>query len=203
MCKDCDYSLRDFYPLSVGDSVPEVEFEVFKPGSKEELTKMSTAEFKDRWTILFFYPADFTFVCPTELEEMQEHYEAFKAEGAEVISVSTDTAFCHKAWHDSSPAIGKIEYPMAADANHTLSEMFGVLIEQEGLALRGTFVINPEGKIVLAEINDNSIGRSAKELLRKLKAAKFVAEHDGLVCPASWSEGDDTLEPGLDLVGKI
>ncbi len=190
-------------PLSVGDSVPNFEFEVFKPGAKEELTKVNIEDFKDKWLILFFYPADFTFVCPTELEEMQTLYKDFKAEGAEIISVSTDTAFAHKAWHDSSPAIGQIEYPMAADANHMLSESFGVLIPDEGLALRGTFVINPEGEIVLAEINDNSIGRNAAELLRKLKAAKFVAEHDGQVCPASWAAGQDTLEPGLDLVGKI
>jgi peroxiredoxin (alkyl hydroperoxide reductase subunit C) len=192
--------------ISVGDSVPNFEFEVFDPkgkGGKEEIKKVSIEDYAGKWLILFFYPADFTFVCPTELEEMQKYYKDFQQEGAEIISVSTDTAFCHKAWHDSSPAIGQIEYPMASDANHMLSESFGVLLPDEGLALRGTFVINPEGKVVLAEINDNSIGRSASELLRKLQAAKFVAEHDGQVCPASWASGQDTLEPGLDLVGKI
>jgi peroxiredoxin (alkyl hydroperoxide reductase subunit C) len=211
MCDNCnEMDMYDFdaslAPLSVGDSVPNFEFEVFKPaenGGKEELTKMSVEELAGKWFVFFFYPADFTFVCPTELEEMQAKYAEFQKEGVEIISVSTDTAFCHKAWHDSSPAIGKIEYPMAADANHMLSESFGVLIPDEGLALRGTFVINPEGEIVLAEINDNSIGRNANELLRKIKAAKFVASHDGQVCPASWVEGADTLEPGLDLVGKI
>ena len=210
MCDNCmmnsgEGEVLDFThgSLHVGDTVPNFEFEVFNPGEKEDIHKVTIEDYKGKWLIFFFYPADFTFVCPTELEEMQEHYEAFKKEGAEVISVSTDTAFCHKAWHDSSPAIGKIEYPMASDANHILSESFGVLIPDEGLALRGTFVINSEGKIVLAEVNDNSIGRSAKELLRKLQAAKFVAEHDGKVCPASWQAGGDTLEPGLDLVGKI
>ncbi len=211
MCEDCNMGYGDMMdfgnsPLSVGDSVPNFEFEVFDPkgkGGTEEIKKVSIEDYVGKWLILFFYPADFTFVCPTELEEMQANYAAFQKEGAEVISVSTDTAFAHKAWHDSSPAIGQIEYPMASDANHMLSESFGVLLPEEGLALRGTFVINPEGDVVLAEINDNSIGRSASELLRKLKAAKFVAEHDGQVCPASWAAGQDTLEPGLDLVGKI
>ncbi len=210
MCNNCEISNGEDMlgfggcgPLSVGDTVPNFEFEVFKPGSKEEICKVKVGDYKDKWLILFFYPADFTFVCPTELKEMQEKYADFKAEGAEVISVSTDTAFCHKAWHDNSDTIGKIEYQMGADPNHILSEAFGVLLPEEGLALRGTFVINPEGKIVLTEVNDNSIGRNANELLRKLKAAKFVAEHDGKVCPASWTPGADTLEPGLDLVGKI
>jgi len=203
MCKDVYDFETSFAPLSVGDTVPNFEFEVFKPGEKEELTKMNIDDLKGKWFVLFFYPADFTFVCPTELEQMQAKYADFQKEGVEVIAVSTDTAFAHKAWHDSSPAIGKIEFPMASDANHTLSESFGVLIEEEGLALRGTFVVNPDGEIVLAEINDNSIGRNADELLRKIKAAKYVASHDGQVCPASWVEGDDTLEPGLDLVGKI
>ena len=193
-------------PISVGDTVPEIELEAYIPeqdGKKEEIKNMNLADFNGKWLILFFYPADFTFVCPTELEEMQEMYKEFKKEGAEVLSISTDTTYVHKAWHDSSDAIGKITYPMVADPTHTLSNIFGVHIEEEGVALRGTFVINPEGKVVLAEVNDNSIGRSAKELLRKLKAAKFVAEHDGKVCPASWVPGGDTLEPGLDLVGKI
>ena len=190
-----------FAPLSVGDTVPEdIDFEVFQ---NEEIKKMSFKDLRGKWTILFFYPADFTFVCPTELEEMAKHYEAFKGENAEVVSVSTDTPFVHKAWHDESPAIKQIEYPMAADPSHELSDLFGVLIEDEGVALRGTFIIDPEGVIKGVEINDNSIGRSAKETLRKFKAAKYVSENPSNVCPASWDEGDDTLTPGLDLVGKI
>ncbi len=188
-------------PLSVGDTVPEeLGFEVFH---KEEIEKKTFKDFRGKWTVLFFYPADFTFVCPTELEDMQKHYESFQKEDAEIVSVSTDTVFVHKAWHDNSPAIKTLTYPMAADANHTLSDLFGVLIEEEGVALRGTFIIDPEGVIKSVEINDNSIGRKAAETLRKLKAAKYVNEHPGNVCPASWDEGDDTLEPGLDLVGKI
>ncbi|MCD5381882.1 MAG: redoxin domain-containing protein [Candidatus Pacebacteria bacterium] len=190
-----------FAPLSVGDTVPEdIDFEVFQ---NEEIKKMSFKDLRGKWTILFFYPADFTFVCPTELEEMAKHYEAFKGENAEVVSVSTDTPFVHKAWHDESPTIKQIEYPMAADPSHELSDLFGVLIEDEGVALRGTFIIDPEGVIKGVEINDNSIGRSAKETLRKFKAAKYVSENPSNVCPASWDEGDDTLTPGLDLVGKI
>ncbi len=184
----------------VGSDLPDFEIETYQ---NEKIEKVKLSDYKGKWLILFFYPADFTFVCPTELEEMADSYEAFKKEDAEVISVSTDTVFVHKAWHDTSDAIKKISYPMAADPTGALSRMLGVYIEKEGLALRGSFIINPEGKIVLAEVNDNSIGRNAKELLRKLQAARYVSEHDGQVCPASWTPGSDTLEPGLDLVGKI
>ncbi len=187
-------------PLSVGDKVPEFEFEVFQD---EKIKKMNFADLKGKWTVLMFYPADFTFVCPTELEDMAALYESFKKEGAEIISVSTDTVFVHKAWHDNSEAIGKVKYPMAADPTHMLAESFGVLVEEEGVALRGTFIIDPDGVIKVAQIHDNSVGRNAKETLRQLQAAKFVAEHDGSVCPANWNPGDDTLQPGLDLVGKI
>lgn len=188
-------------PLSVGDTVPEdLSFEVFQ---SEEIKKMTFKDLRGSWTVLFFYPADFTFVCPTELEDMQKHYEAFKKEGAEVVSVSTDTVFVHKAWHDHSPAIKTLEYPMAADPTHDISEMFGVLIAEEGVALRGTFIISPDGVIKAVEINDNSIGRKASETLRKLKAAKYVSQNPGNVCPANWDEGGETLKPGLDLVGKI
>ncbi len=197
-----DEEFFGFETLSVGDTVPNFEFEVYDP-QKDEVREVSMNNFENSWVILFFYPADFTFVCPTELEEMAELYDKFKEEGAEVISVSTDTVFVHKAWHEDSKAISKVRFPMAADPTQELSRAFGVLIEKEGVALRGTFLIDPEGKIVHQEINDNSIGRNAKELLRKLQAAKFVREHGGKVCPASWTPGDDTLEPGLDLVGKI
>ena len=191
-----------FSPLRTGDTVPNFEFEIYDP-QNDDIKKVSIEDYKGKWLILFFYPADFTFVCPTELEEMAELYDKFKEEGAEVISVSTDTVWVHKAWHEDSEAIKKVQFPMAADPTHELSEAFGVLIEEEGVALRGTFLIDPEGKITHMEINDNSIGRNAKELLRKLQASKFVREHEGKVCPASWTPGDEPLEPGLDLVGKI
>ncbi len=190
-----------FSPLSVRDTVPEdLSFSVFKDG---DISEMSFKDLRGKWVVLFFYPADFTFVCPTELGEMADLYEQFKAEGAELLSVSTDTAFVHKAWFDASETIAKIQYPMAADPNHELSDLFGVLLDDEGLALRGTFIISPEGVIKTVEIHDDAIGRSGAESLRKLKAAKFVAEHPGNVCPASWQEGSDTLKPGVDLVGKI
>jgi peroxiredoxin (alkyl hydroperoxide reductase subunit C) len=162
--------------------------------------------------ILVFYPADFTFVCPTELEELAAHYKGFQELEAEVISVSADTVFTHKAWHDTSPAIKKIQYPMAADPAGRLAKAFGVYIapsgldhvEDEGLALRGTFVMDPDGILRTMEVHDNAIGRSAKELLRKLQAAQFVRAHGGQVCPAEWNPGDDTLKGGdMNLVGKI
>ena len=157
---------------------------------------------KGKWSIFVFYPADFTFVCPTELGDLADNYAEFQKLGAEIYSVSTDTHFTHKAWADASDTIQKIKYPMIGDPTGAITRNFQVMIEEEGLALRGTFVINPEGQIKLCEIHDNGIGRDAQELLRKVKAAKYVAEHPGEVCPAKWQEGAATLKPSLDLVGK-
>ena len=158
---------------------------------------------RGKWSVFVFYPADFTFVCPTELEDLADHYDQFKELGVEVYGISTDTHFAHKAWHDTSAAIKKVRYPLVGDPTARLARNFEVLIEEEGLALRGTFLINPEGQIKLYEIHDNGIGRDAKELLRKVKAAQYVATHPGEVCPAKWQEGAKTLKPSLDLVGKI
>lgn len=158
---------------------------------------------KGKWSVVVFYPADFTFVCPTELEDLADHYAEFQKLGVEVYAVSTDTHFSHKAWHDTSDAIAKVQYPMIGDPTHVLANNFEVLIAEEGVALRGTFVINPEGQIKVTEVHDNGIGRDASELLRKVKAAQYVAAHPGEVCPAKWEEGAATLTPSLDLVGKI
>jgi peroxiredoxin (alkyl hydroperoxide reductase subunit C) len=160
-------------------------------------------DLKGKWSIFFFYPADFTFVCPTELGDMADNYDKLRSMGVEVYSVSTDTHFTHKAWHDASDTIKKIKFPMLADPTGHLSRAFGVHIESEGLANRGTFVVNPEGLIKIIEVNDNGIGRNAEELVRKVQAAQFVASHKGEVCPAKWKPGQETLKPGLNLVGKI
>ncbi|HCY64018.1 MAG TPA: peroxiredoxin [Oxalobacteraceae bacterium] len=164
---------------------------------------VSDADLKGKWSVVFFYPADFTFVCPTELGDLADNYAEFKKLGVEIYSVSTDTHFTHKAWHDSSDTIKKIEYPMVGDPTGVISRNFDVMIEADGLADRGTFVIDPEGKIQIVEINAGGVGRDASELLRKIKAAQYVAAHPGEVCPAKWKEGDKTLAPSLDLVGKI
>ena len=158
---------------------------------------------KGKWSVLVFYPADFTFVCPTELEDLADHHAEFKKLGVDVYGISTDSHFAHKAWHDTSDAIKKVNYALIGDPTQALSRNFEVLIEDEGMALRGTFVINPEGQIKLLEVHDNGIGRDASELLRKVKAAQYVAAHPGEVCPAKWTEGAATLTPSLDLVGKI
>lgn len=191
----------DFFGVvSVGDKVPDVEVEVFQ---NDEIKKVKFSDFKKKWLVLVFYPADFTFICPTELAELADHYEEFKKLGAEVLSVSTDTVFVHKAWHDNSPMIKKIKFPMVADPTGNLCRLFGTYIEKEGLSLRGSFIIDPDGVLKAMELHDNSIGRSATELLRKIQAAKFVRENAGQVCPASWQPGKKTLKPGLDLVGKL
>lgn len=195
--------------VKVGHPVPDFEFEVFH---KEKVSKTRFSDYKGKWVILFFYPADFTFVCPTELEELAGCYQECTGLDAEIISMSTDTVFTHKAWHDTSPAIQKVTFPMGADPSGRISIAFGTYIdsgaldhaEDEGLSLRGTFVIDPDGILRSLEVNDNSIGRSAKELVRKLKAAQYVRKHGGQVCPASWEEGKDTLTGGdLEMVGKI
>jgi len=163
------------------------------------------SDYRGKWVVVFFYPADFTFVCPTELGDMADHYAEFQAAGAEILSVSTDTHFTHLAWHSSSPTIGKIQYPMLADPSGVVSREFGVYIssgDDAGLTYRGTFLIDPEGVLKTIEVNDNGIGRAARETLRKLKAAQFVREH-GEVCPANWEPGKATLKPGIALVGKI
>ena len=158
---------------------------------------------KGKWAVFMFYPADFTFVCPTELEDLADHHAEFKKLGVELYGVSTDSHFAHKAWHDTSDAIGKVQYALIGDPTQVLSRNFEVLIEEEGMALRGTFVINPEGFIKVMEVHDNGSGRDASELMRKVKAAQYVAKNPGQVCPAKWDEGQKTLTPSLDLVGKI
>lgn len=184
----------------VGKKLEEFKVQAYQDGQFKEVTLESV---KGHWSVFVFYPADFTFVCPTELGDLAEHYEAFRKIGCEVYSVSTDTHFVHKAWADTSDTIGKIQFPMLADPTARLARMFEVLIEEEGLALRGTFIVNPEGEIKACEINDNSIGRDAEELLRKVQAAQFVAKHGDQVCPAKWKPGAETLTPSLDLIGKI
>ena len=170
---------------------------------KGEFVQVSEADLKGKWSVVFFYPADFTFVCPTELGDLADNYAEFQKLGVEIYGVSTDTHFTHKAWHDTSDTIGKIQYPLIGDPTHVISRNFDVLIEEAGLADRGTFVINPEGQIKIVERNDGGVGRDAAELLRKVKAAQYVAAHPGEVCPAKWKEGEATLAPSLDLVGKI
>ena len=164
---------------------------------------VTEADFQGKWSVVFFYPADFTFVCPTELEDLQSSYGEFQRLGVEIFSVSTDTHFAHKAWHDTSPAISKIEYTMVGDPTHAICKNFDVLIEAAGIADRGTFVVDPSGIIQIVEITAGGIGRDALELLRKIKAAQYVHSHPGEVCPAAWKEGETTLAPSLDLVGKI
>ena len=180
--------------------IANFELEAFQ---KEEIKKLKLSDYKGQWLVLIFYPADFTFICPTELEEAANYYEEFKKLGAEILSVSTDTVFVHKAWHDHSPTIKKIKFPMVADPTGKLCREFGTYIDEEGLSLRGTFIIDPDGKLKAYELGDNSIGRSAQETLRKLQAAKFVRENGGEVCPANWKPGAKTLKPGLNLVGKL
>lgn len=184
----------------IGKQITDFELEAY---FEDKIQKIKLSNYKNKWLVLFFYPADFTFVCPTELEDMANHYEKFQSINTEILSISTDTVFVHKAWHNNSPAIRKIKFPMVADPTGKLCHEFGTYIENEGLSLRGTYIIDPDGVLKAFEVHDNSIGRSAAEILRKLQAAQYVLEHGGEVCPANWKPGDKTLKPGLDLVGKI
>lgn len=208
-CGDFHDPMKEYVSsVRVGEIIPDYEFEIFQ---NDDTKTVKFSDYRGKWLIVMFYPADFTFVCPTELEDMAKLYPKIKEANAEVISFSTDTVFTHKAWHDTSPAIKQIQYPMGADPAGKISYAFGVLIEgdgtelleDEGLAMRGTFVIDPAGILRTMEVHHNSVGRSAKETLRKLQAAQFVETHGNKVCPADWNPGDDTLEPGMDIVGKI
>lgn len=184
----------------INTKIPDFNLQAYV---NNEFKTFTQENIKGKWSVFFFYPADFTFVCPTELGDMADRYPEFQKLGVEVFSVSTDTHFTHKAWHDASETIKKIKYPMLADPTGHLTRALGVHIEEAGLAYRGTFVVDPQGHIKLMEIQDNGIGRNAEELLRKVKAAQYTASHPGEVCPAKWQPGDKTLKPGLDLVGKI
>ncbi len=186
--------------VQIGHEVENFSAEAYH---KEKIKTVQLSDHRGQWVVLTFYPADFTFVCPTELSELADLHEQFQQEGAEILSISTDTAFVHKAWHDHSESIKKIQYPMLADPTGKICRQFGTYIEEEGLSLRGSFIIDPDGVLQTIEIHSNNIGRSAKEQLRRLLAAKFVREHGGEVCPASWAPGQDTLTPGVELVGKI
>ncbi len=184
----------------INKEVADFSAQAFVDNNFKTVTK---ADLLGKWSVFFFYPADFTFVCPTELEDLQNNYPKFKDAGCEVYSVSTDTHFTHKAWHDHSERISKITYPMLADPTHVISKDFEVFIEENGLAERGSFIINPEGKIVAYEVNAGGIGRNVEELFRKLQACQFVHEHGDEVCPAKWTPGAKTLKPSLDLVGQL
>ncbi|ACB62445.1 MULTISPECIES: alkyl hydroperoxide reductase subunit C [Exiguobacterium] len=184
----------------IGSEVKPFSASAFHNG---EFVDLTDANLRGKWSVVCFYPADFTFVCPTELEDLQNQYATLKALDVEVYSVSTDTHFTHKAWHETSETIGKIEYVMIGDPSHVISRNFEVLNEQDGLADRGTFIIDPDGVIQTVEINAGGIGRDASTLVNKIKAAQYVRNNPGEVCPAKWEEGSATLTPSLDLVGKI
>ena len=184
----------------IGREIEDFTVQAYHKGKFETVTKETVL---GHWSVFFFYPADFTFVCPTELGDLADFYEEFKEIGCEIYSVSEDTHFVHKAWADASETIRKIEYPMLADPAGRLASFFDVLVEEDGQALRGTFIVNPEGKIRAYEVHDMGIGRNAQELLRKVQAAQYVEEHGDQVCPAKWKPGEETLTPSLDLVGLL
>lgn len=185
----------------IGSTIKPFNATAFQKG--KDFFQVTDADVKGGWSVFFFYPADFTFVCPTELEDLGKQYAELKSLGVEVYGVSTDTHFSHKAWSDTSEKIGKLEYPFLGDQLHTLSNNFGVLREEAGLADRATFVVDPDGVIQIMEITCEGVGRNATELMRKIKAAQYVRNNPGQVCPAAWEEGGETLAPSLDLVGKI
>ena len=186
--------------VKINDLAPEFNAEIFQ---NNEVKRVNLSDYKGKWVVLFFYPADFTFICPTELGDLADQYESLKGMNVEILSVSTDTAFVHKAWHDNSVTINKIKFPMVADPTGQICRDYGTYIEGEGLSLRGTFIIDPEGVLKAYELHDNSIGRNSAEIIRKIQAAQYVAEHGDEVCPMNWKPGESTLKPGMDLVGKI
>jgi peroxiredoxin (alkyl hydroperoxide reductase subunit C) len=194
----------EMLPLTVGTEVPNFTLDVYDPENRA-FGKVSLDELRKeaKWTVLVFYPADFTFVCPTELADIAEKHAALKKAGAEVISVSTDTTYAHLAWRDSEKLLAKVKYLMGADPTGTVSRLFGVYDEETGLALRGTFIINPQGKLVMSEVLLYNVGRDADELLRKLEANVYLMLHPHEACPAKWKQGAKTLKPDEKMVGKV
>ena len=188
--------------LKIDEKFPSFSLETYNP-EKEGVEKTSSGDFKNRWLILFFYPADFTFVCPTELFDLKKHYDEFKKLKTEVVVVSTDTVYTHKAWIETEELLKGLKYLMAADHNGRLSRELGIYNEEKGVAERAAFIVDPDGMLRSIEVVSDSIGRNATELLRKLKALQHVREHPGFVCPASWEEGDVTLKPGIEKAGKV
>ncbi|RME52122.1 peroxiredoxin [Candidatus Woesearchaeota archaeon] len=186
--------------VKINEHAPEFSAKAFH---NDSFTTVNLSDYKGKWVVLFFYPADFTFVCPTEIGDLADHYGELKKLNAEVLSVSTDTEFVHKAWFDNSKTIAKVKFPMVADPTGKICKAYGTYIDEEGLSLRATFIIDPDGVVKAYEIHDNSIGRNTKELLRKLQAAQYVREHGGEACPMNWEPGEKTLKPGIELVGKI
>lgn len=184
----------------IGKEVEDFKVQAFV---KDEFKEVTKKDILGGWSVFFFYPADFTFVCPTELADLEDKYEEFKKIGCEIYAVSCDTHFVHKAWHDVSDTIKKLQYPMLADPTGTLARDFQVMIEADGMAERGSFIVNPEGKIVAYEVTAGNVGRNAEELFRRVQASQFVAEHGDEVCPAKWQPGAETLKPSLDLVGLL
>ena len=196
--------MEELKALSIGSKVPDFELDVYFP-EKKDFGKIRFSEIfrRGNWLILFFYPADYTFVCPTELADIGVRYQDIKKEGVELVSISTDTHYVHYAWQNSERLLSDIRYPMGADPTHVISKTFGVYDETTGLALRGTFIIDPDGKLLASEVNYFPVGRNSDELMRKLKAFKYVRENPLQVCPAKWQPGKKTLTPGKDLVGKV
>lgn len=184
----------------IGKEISDFKVQAYLEGEFKEISRKDVL---GKWSVFFFYPADFTFVCPTELADLADKYEAFREAGCEIYSVSCDTHYVHKAWHDASETIQKIHYPMLADPTGALARDFDVMIEAEGVAERGSFIVNPEGRIVAYEVIAGNVGRNADELFRRVQASQFVAEHGDQVCPARWQPGEETLKPSLDLVGLL
>lgn len=184
----------------INTQVQPFKAQAFKNGEFVEITEQ---DLQGKWSVMVFMPAAFTFNCPTEIEDAANHYDEFQKLGTDIYVVTTDTHFSHKVWHETSPAVGKAKFALVGDPTHKLTRAFGVHIEEEGLALRGTFVIDPQGVIKTVEIHDNAIARDVGDTLRKVKAAQYVAANPNEVCPAKWREGEKTLRPSLQLVGKI
>ena len=190
--------------VSVGSTVPDFEMETYEP-AHSDFGKVSLSDIRKagKWTILVFYPADFTFVCPTELADLAAQHKRLEELGATVVAVSTDTKFAHMVWRNTEPLLKNVRYTLAADTNGVVSRLFNVYDAATGLALRGTFIINPEGKLVSSEVNFYNVGRNAEELTRKMEANVHLMAHPAEACPAKWTPGAKTLRPGKEIVGNV
>lgn len=197
--------MSDCANARVGHNVPDFKIDYFDPNTKDfGSTSLGDLTKAGKWTVFFFYPADFTFVCATEFAALAEHHDAISKLGAEIITVSTDTKYTHLAWQREEQELAKVRYKMAADPTQAISKLFGVLDEGSGLALRGTFIVSPQGKLMNAEVNFYNLGRNIEELVRKVKANTYLINKSDEACPANWrNSGDKTLKPSAKMVGRV
>jgi len=196
----CEYELPEY--VKIDTKAPDFTLPAYNPKTDDE-EKISLENLKGKWVVLFYYPADFTFVCPTELKDMADEEQTFHDLGVEVFAASTDTIYSHRAWVRHEMLMKKFPYKMLADHTTRVAEMYNILDEETGIAGRGTFIIDPNGIVKWIEVTSGPLGRNSAELIRKIEALQFMENNPGTACPAKWAIGSKTLKPSIKIAGEV